>query len=108
MVDGRADNVVATADGKGLDATCKPPFDSEVDGRGHGYHAVSAEDRVGLQDAVGSRVITSGVHGIRARFVQRGWEPHIAGSPTRDGDVGYSHGDVVFSLQAPGVRVEKD
>ena len=44
---------------------------------------------VGLENAVGGRVVASGVHGIRTRLVQRGGKPDIPGGPAGDGDFGH-------------------
>lgn len=38
---------------------------------------------VRLEDAVSSRVIARGVHGVGARLVERGGEADVAGCPTR-------------------------
>jgi len=64
------------------------------------YHAMAAEGRIRLEDAVRGRVITSGVHGIGASLVQRRGEAHIACGPAGDGDI-ISHGDGVFVFLSP-------
>jgi len=67
VVDGFADDVVATADGEGLfeaplaDAEKGEKRKEEVLGE---YHAVPGELRVGLQDAVCGGVVAGCVHGI--------------------------------------------
>jgi hypothetical protein len=48
--------------GLGLDAGGK--------GKGGGYHAVALELGVGVQDAVGGRVVACSVHGVGARLVE--------------------------------------
>jgi hypothetical protein len=68
----------------------------EERGEGGGaYHAVAGEWRIGLQDAVCGGVVACSVHGIGARLVERGREPHIAGVPAGDGD--FWHGGVAAS-----------
>ena len=57
------------------------------------YHAVTVELGVGLEDAVGGRVVSRGVHGVGARLVEGGGEAHIARGPAGDGDLG-RHGEV--------------
>ncbi len=54
--------------------------------QGGAYHAVAGELRIGLQNAVCSRVVASGIHGIRTSLVERSWESHIACIPTSDCD----------------------
>lgn len=48
---------------------------------------MASELGVGLEDAVGGRVVTSSVHGIRAGLVERCREPDIASGPPSDGDL---------------------
>lgn len=54
------------------------------------YHAVTSVVGVSLQDTVGGRVVTSGIHGVRASLVEGGREPHIARSEA--GDCDFRHG----------------
>lgn len=50
---------------------------------------MAREGRIRLQDAVGSRVVPSRVHGIRACLVQRRGKPDVSGGPAGDGDFGH-------------------
>lgn len=92
VVDGCADNVIATANGEGLvknvsclvlDAgSCHAVVQST-------HHAVSAELRVRLQNTVGRRVVTGSIHGIRTSLVQGRGKPHVPGGPASNGNFGH-------------------
>ena len=66
------------------------------------HHSVAGKFRIGLENAVRSRVIPSSVHGIRTGLVQRGWEADIFRLPPRDRDLCHC---AVCDFYAPGFPV---
>lgn len=60
--------------------------------------------RVGLEDAVRSGIVASGIHGVGSRLVERCREPHVAGAEARDCD--FSHcGDLLGDDRWSGLGV---